>query len=83
MVLREEVEQAEEQERKTRGLDGRPPPCRRLEDPLEARGRRREAHLGDAHGFGLVWGCGMDCRGGKAEKVRKRGREQGVGKSKE
>jgi hypothetical protein len=25
----------------------------------------------------------MDCRGGKAEKVRKRGREQGVGKSKE
>ena len=79
-MLREEVEQAEEQERKPRRLDGRPPPRRRLEDPLEARGRRRESHLGDAHGVGLLlfwstWNSG----GGKAEreeKVRESERER-------
>lgn len=67
MVLDEEVEQAEEQEREARRLDRRPPPRRGLEDALEARRRRREAHLRHAHGVGLFfisnW-CGI---GGEEE----------------
>ena len=50
---RKEVEQAEEQESKRGSLEGRPSPRRRLEDPLKARCRSRQAHLGDAHGVGL------------------------------
>ena len=74
MVLREEVEQAEEQEGEPRGLDRGPPPCGGLEDPFEARGGRREAHLGDSHGVGLgtnVKGWG-EIKGERTRKERAR-----------
>lgn len=49
MMLHEEIEQAEEQKGEPGGLERRPLPRRGLENALEARRGRGEAHLGDAH----------------------------------